>query len=467
MKSNLLYVTRISLVAALGGLLFGYDTAVIAGAIGFMRIHFNLSAEMTGWVASCALFGCVIGALLSGVISDRLGRKNVLLLAALFFVVSAFGTAFPKSLTSFILFRILGGMGVGAASMASPMYIAELSPAKYRGRLVSLNQLAIISGMVIVYFANYVIANYGSTIDQSMSILPNSTKSWNVVYGWRWMFGSEAVPALILIILLFFAPKSPRWLLEQKKETKALHILALIEGENEANTKMEEIKASLTLESPALKQLLNSGLKIALVIGVMLAFFQQSTGINAILYFAPEILKGISNAETDIALLQTIIIGVVNLVFTIVGILYVDRLGRKPLMLIGYIGMGISLFALGIGATLETQGIGALLFILIYVACFAFSVGPVTWVILSEIFPTKIRGRAMAIATFCLWCTNFLVSQTFPMMDGNKWLVDNFNHGFPFLVYGVFCLIALFFVWFYVPETKNKTLESIKDIWKI
>ncbi len=465
MDPRLKYVVGISLVATLGGLLFGYDTAVIAGAIGFMRTHFELSPQMVGWVASCALFGCMIGALSSGIISDRLGRKSVLILAALCFIISALGTAFPKSLTHFIIFRILGGIGVGAAAMASPMYIAELSPAKYRGRLVSFNQLAIIFGMLVVYFANYFIAEYGASIDQSNSILPGTTESWNVEYGWRWMFGSEALPALLLLILLFFVPKSPRWLIEQNREHEALKILSRVEDPQEVELKFGEIKKTLDGESSSLGQLLQPGLRKALYIGLALAFFQQSTGINAILYFAPEILKSISHAQIDIALLQTILIGAINLLFTIIGILAVDKLGRKPLMIAGYSGMAISLIALGISATLEIQGIGTLLLILTYVACFAFSVGPVTWVLLSEIFPTKVRGRAIAMATLLLWATNFVVSQTFPMMDGNVWLINTFHHGFPFLIYGTFSILALLFIWKSVPETKNRSLESMKELW--
>ncbi len=467
MQSNLIYVIRVSLVATLGGLLFGYDTAVIAGAIGYLRIHFELSPELVGWAASCALLGCVFGALLSGVLSDRLGRKNVLLLAAVFFLISALGTALPKTFSQFILFRILGGIGVGAAAMASPMYIAELSPARYRGSLVSLNQLAIIAGMLIVYFANYFIAGYGTGLDESMGVAEGSVHSWNVLHGWRWMFGSEAIPALLLLVLLFFVPDSPRWLLKRNGEKKAMAIISLVEGTGNAEMKIREIKESLSEESATLDQLVKPGLRMALMVGLGLAFFQQSTGINVILYFAPEILKSIAKQGMDVALLQTIIIGAVNLAFTIVGILAVDKVGRRPLMLWGYAGMGISLLTLGVGATLQLQGVGTLLFILCYVACFAFSVGPVTWVILAEIFPTKMRGRAMAIATIFLWLTNFMVSQTFPMMDGNAWLVNTFNHGFPFIIYGIFCGAALFFVWRYVPETKNKSLESIREIWKV
>ncbi len=466
MKPNMAYVIRISLVATLGGLLFGYDTAVISGAIGFMRVYYALSPGMEGWVASSALFGCMIGAFFAGIISDRMGRRYVLMLAGILFLVSALGTAFPKSLSMFIVFRILGGVGVGAAAMASPMYIAELSPARYRGGLVSLNQFAIISGMLIVYFANYLIAAHGHQIDAMHAISPESSESWNVVYGWRWMFGSESIPALLLISMLFFVPNSPRWLIGQNRDKEALHIFQQIEREN-AEGHITEVKRSITSESTSLRQLFTPGLRMTLLIALALAFFQQSTGINAILYFAPEILKGISKATTDTALLQTIVIGVVNLVFTIVGILAVDRLGRRPLMLLGYTGMGLSLFVLGIATTIsEVQGMGALMLILTYIACFACSVGPITWVILSEIFPAKIRGRAISIATILLWATNFLVSQTFPMMNGSKWLAGLFNYGFPFLVYGAFCLLAIIFIWKYVPETKNISLESIQELWK-
>lgn len=448
-SGSLSYLTRIVLVATLGGLLFGYDTAVISGAIGFLQQHFDLTPAMKGWAASSALVGCVLGVLLAGPLNDRLGRRTTLIVAAALFLVSAIGSAIPDSLTEFIIYRIIGGLGVGAASMTSPIYIAEISPARLRGRMVSLNQFAIIFGMLVVYFVNYFIAQ-------------GSEEAWNVATGWRWMFASESVPALLLLAFLFFVPESPRWLMQQGREAQARAILARIDGQAHAESEIKEISLALRKESGSLRQLFTPPLRILLVIGVSLAVLQQVTGINVFLYYAPEIFKTVAGADSDIALLQTIVVGAVNLLFTVLAICLVDRLGRKPLMIIGASGMGLSLVAIGLAASFDMVGAWLLLFILGYIACFALSVGPVTWVILSEIFPTKIRGRALGIATLCLWVANFVVSQTFPMMDENPLLVKLFNHGFPFFLYAAFCVLLVLIVARLVPETKGKTLEEIE-----
>ena len=403
-SGSLVYLTLTVLVATLGGLLFGYDTAVISGAIGFLQQHFDLTATMKGWAAASALVGCVIGVAMAGEMNDRLGRRTTLLVAAVLFLISAIGTALPRTLTEFIVFRIIGGLGVGAASMTSPMYIAEISPARIRGRMVSVNQFAIVFGMLVVYFVNYFIAR---GVDEA----------WNVSTGWRWMFGSEAIPATILLMLMFFVPESPRWLTKQGHSEKARGILARVDGEAHAIREMKEINAALEQESGSLGQLLAPNMRIVLIIGISLAVLQQVTGINVFLYYAPEIFKAVAGTNVDIALLQTIVVGSVNLFFTVIAIWTVDRIGRKPLMVIGAAGMGLSLAAIGLAATFKMVNAWLLIFMLGYIACFAISVGPVTWVILSEIFPTKIRGRALAIATFCLWIANFIVSQTFPMMD--------------------------------------------------
>ena len=446
------YVFLVCIVAALGGLLFGYDTAVINGAIGPLKAHFALDEVQEGWAMGCALLGCAIGAAAAGALSDRFGRKKVLILSAIMFLVSALGTALPRTITTFILFRIIGGIGVGAASMSSPMYIAEISPARMRGRLVSVNQFAIVTGMLVVYFVNYFIALQGDAL-------------WNQQAGWRWMFGSESVPAVMLLVLLFFVPESPRWLTKQGRSAEALDILARVDGTAYAQTELAEIKEALSHESGSLRQLLQPGMRIVLVIGIALAVLQQITGINVFLYFGTEIFKKMGS-ETNAALLQTIIVGAVNLTFTVIAIWTVDRLGRKPLMMIGSAGMGVSLLAMGLAAYGESTSLWMLVFILGYIACFALSVGPVTWVILSEVFPTRIRGRAMAIATICLWIANYVISQTFPMMDeDNSWLVKTFHHAFPFWLYGLFCVALLVFVWRFVPETKGKTLEQIERYW--
>jgi MFS family permease len=528
-SGSTLYVTLLASVAALGGLLFGYDTAVISGAIGFLRLHFDLDPQYaTGWAAACALLGCAAGAGMAGALSDRLGRKKVLVLSAVAFLVSALGTAFPTSFPQFILFRMIGGLGIGAASMASPMYIAEISPARIRGRMVSVNQFAIVSGMVIVYFVNYFIAARGTALDrqavaaspaqaaalepgfareiiaryapqieseklhgflaeqteqldapalaafladndvvvepETIELVRRGRTPWNEGLGWRWMFGSGAFPSLLLLALLFVVPESPRWLTKQGRRDRAAEVLTRVGGPEQARRELREIEDALAHEGGSLGQLFLPGMRIVLVIGVVLAVLQQVTGINVFLYFAPEIFKKMK-AGTDAALLQTVLVGAVNMLFTIIAIWTVDRLGRKPLMLIGFIGMGVCLVAMGLAAYFRQTEIWVLSFILGYIACFALSVGPVTWVILAEIFPTKIRGRAMAIATVCLWVANFIVTQTFTMMDGNAWLVQTFRRALPFWIYAALCAVSIAFVWRWVPETKGKTLEEIERGW--
>jgi len=451
-KNSMLYVVLVSMVAALGGLLFGYDTAVINGAIGPLVKHFNLDPQFEkGWVAASALLGCVLGVALAGILSDRFGRKKVLIVSAILFLVSAVGTALPKNITMFVIFRIIGGVGVGAASITSPMYIAEISPARMRGRLVSVNQLAIVAGVLAVYFVNYFIAQQGDA-------------AWNVQYGWRWMFGSELLPAMLLLLLLFVVPESPRWLAKQGQSDTALGILSRIGGAEHAQAELAEIKNAIAQESGSLRQLFQPGMKIVLVIGVVLAVLQQVTGVNVFMYFGTEIFKKMGSS-TNAALLQTVAVGSVNLTFTIIAIWTVDRLGRKPLMIIGASGMAISLLAMGGAAFYQKTDMWILFFMLGYIACFALSVGPVTWVILSEIFPTRIRGRAMAVAAVFLWTANFVVTQTFTMMDESQWLTEKFHHGFPFWLYGALSVVLAVFVWRCVPETKGKTLEEIETMW--
>jgi SP family xylose:H+ symportor-like MFS transporter len=446
------YIIGVCFVAALGGLLFGYDTGVINGSLKFVQLKFELTPAMKGFAASSALIACIFGAAFAGTLSDHLGRKKVLILSAVLFLVSAIGTALPKTFLQFIIFRFIGGLGVGAASMTSPMYIAEISPAKIRGRMVSVNQFAIIFGMLVVYFINYFIAGCGD-------------EAWNTETGWRWMFGSESIPALMLFILMFVVPETPRWLTKQNRRDEALKILYRVDGKKFAETEMMTIENAISHESASLRQLFQPGMKIVLIIGVVLAVLQQVTGINVFLYFGSEIFEKIGGEKIDAALLQQVIVGAVNLLFTIIAIWTVDKLGRKPLMIIGSTGMGVSLFAMGFAGFYQSTGLWLLFFVLGYIACFALSVGPVVWVILSEIFPTKIRGRAMGIATICLWSANTVVSQTFPMMDGNQFLIDVFHHGFPFFIYGIMCVVLVVFMCRCVPETKGKSLEEIEKMW--
>ncbi|HTY36846.1 MAG TPA: sugar porter family MFS transporter [Bacteroidota bacterium] len=450
-RFNKQFIGLVTVVAALGGLLFGYDTAVIAGAIGFLQTHFQLDPAMKGWAAASALLGCVIGVSFAGSFSDRMGRKKTLVLSGVLFLASAIGTSLPNAFSLFVLFRMLGGVGVGIASMASPMYIAEISPARVRGRMVSVNQFAIVTGILVIYFVNYFIVQGGD-------------EAWNVETGWRWMFASGALPSSIFLILLFLVPESPRWLIEKGKNKEAKGVLAKIGGEIYAEKEEQSIMSTLNQEVESLSQLFTSGWRKVMLLGIGLAILQQVTGINVFLYYAPEIFKKLGSGA-DAAMLQTIVVGAVNLGFTIVAIWTVDRLGRKPLMIIGSVGMGISLVAMGLAAQFAVVSLWVLICILAYIACFALSVGPVTWVILSEIYPTRLRGRALSVATFCLWGANFVVSQTFPMMDENPDLLARFNHGFPFYVYAFFCVILLLTVLFAVPETKGRTLEEIEGCW--
>jgi len=414
---------------------------------------FNLDPSFEkGWVTASALIGCSLGVALAGFLSDRFGRKKVLLLSAILFLISAIGTALPKNITMFVIFRILGGLAVGASSITSPMYIAEIAPARIRGRLISINQFTIVTGLLVVFIVNYIIALQGS--DQ-----------WNTQVGWRWMFGSEALPALLLFTLLFFVPESPRWLTKNHRREEALAILTRVSGTLQAQKELAIIDKTIAAESGSLKQLLRPGMRIALFIGVILAILQQVTGINVFMYFGTELFKNMGSG-THTALLQTVVVGVVNLSFTIIAIWLVDRIGRKPLMIIGTTGMGVSLLAMGLAAFFQQTGMWLLFFVLSYIACFALSVGPIVWVVIAEIFPTRIRGRAMAVAVVCLWLANYLVIQSYTMMDENNWLIQKFHHAFPFWIYSAMCVVMLLFVWRFVPETKGKTLEEIEHFWK-
>lgn len=462
------FVVGITIVATLGGLLFGYDTAVISGTVGSLDAFFitPLGLEETaansylGFIVSSALIGCIIGGLSGGLVSLKLGRKKGLILAAILFFISALGSSFPEIFFRpfgegdhtffwhFIVYRVIGGIGVGMASMLSPMYIAEISPAKSRGKLVSFNQFAIIFGMLVVYFVNYSIARQGDD-------------TWLNTIGWRWMFASEMIPAGLFLILLFFVPETPRYMALKGNDTKALHILQKINGAELGEKVLAEIKQTLSSTSG---KLFSFGILIV-VIGILLSAFQQFVGINVVLYYAPEIFKNMGSG-TDTALLQTIIVGIINLTFTVVAILSVDNFGRKPLMIIGAVGMALFMFALGFSFFFQKVGLGALIFMLGYVACFAVSWGPVVWVLLSEIFPNRIRGRAMAVAVAAQWISNYLVSWTFPMLNKSTFLVDTFHNGFAYWIYGVMGLLAAFFMWKFVPETKGKTLEEMEYLWK-
>jgi len=525
---NKFFIFGITLVATLGGLLFGYDTAVISGAVKSLQSFFidtlledsgrattvivqyritlvivvvvvgmaisgillkmfgrnrgtlysaimfvgagialyfvfNQPVEMNeetanslkGFTISSALVGCIIGGSIGGFVSLKAGRKNGLVFAALLFTLSAVGSAIPEKMNflgtepiiTFIFYRVIGGIGVGLASMLSPMYIAEIAPSNIRGNLVSWNQFAIIFGMLVVYFVNYSIARQGDDM-------------WLTETGWRWMFASETIPAGLFLVLLIFVPETPRYLVLQGKSDKALETLNKISGTEKAKIVFEEIK--LSLQTKSAPWLSFGGLLI--FIGIMLSVFQQFVGINVVLYYAPEIFRSMGSG-TDAALLQTIIVGIVNLTFTVLAIVTVDRFGRKPLMIIGALGMAISMILLGFSFYLQQIGVGALVLMLLYTASFAMSWGPVTWVLLSEIFPNSIRG-VMSAAVAAQWIANLIVSWTFPIMNDNTLLTAMFNNGFAYWIYGLMGLFAAFFVWKLVPETKGRTLEDIETIWK-
>jgi SP family xylose:H+ symportor-like MFS transporter len=458
------YVFRLTLIATLGGLLFGYDTAVISGAVKAINEYFvvplnpgiRLPKEaITGFVVSSALIGCIIGGSIAGFISVALGRKKGLVLAAFLFIFSGFGAAFPEKMgisgiepiVSFIFYRIIGGFGIGLASMLSPMYIAEIAPAGIRGKLVSWNQLAIVFGILVVYFVNWFIANQGD-------------EQWNLTIGWRWMFLSSVIPALVFIILLLFIPETPRYLVLKNKQKKALEVLKKTVGGKAAETSMKEITESLSVKSAP--WLSFGGLLI--IISILMAAFQQLSGVNVVLYYAPKIFQN-AGTRLDVSLMQTVLVGAVNLIFTTIAIFTVDKLGRKPLLLIGGSIMGLSMAAIGFTFNAERMGIMALIFILVYIAGFAMSWGPVVWVVLSEIFPNSIRG-AMSIATATVWITDLIITWSFPVLDDNSWLIEKFHHGFAYWLYAVICLAAVVFVWRLVPETKGKTLEQIEELWK-
>ncbi len=464
-------VTRLTFVATLGGLLFGYDTAVISGAVSSIDANFidplHLSetarGSLSGWTISSALLGCVIGSSLAGWTSNGLGRKGGLLVAAALFLVSAVGSAYPeiglgpiggmgpRALTPFILYRILCGVGVGIASMLSPLYIAEIAPSRIRGRLVSFNQLSIVLGMLLVYFVNWAIASQGN-------------ETWVRTTGWRLMLLSEAVPALLFLALLLKVPDTPRWFVMKGREERALGVLARLIGETDARTVIGEIRNSLRVSPESRTVSLLAFGSLVIVAGILLSIFQQLVGINAVLYYAPLMFKNLG-ASTDSALLQTVVVGVANVAFTVVAILTVDRIGRKPLLIAGGLVMGVAMVALGFEFKASAEGLGPLIAAMAYIAGFALSWGPVTWVLLSEMFPNSIKSRAMAIAVAAQWIANLFVSWSFKILIGNSTLNALFNHAFPYWIYGAMSFLAAAFVWRYVPETRRRTLEEIQNLW--
>ncbi len=447
--SNTRFVSLVSGVAAIGGFLFGYDQGVISGAIGFLQTQFHMDSSLEGFVSASIPLGAMLGVLIAGFLSDRLGRKPVLLLAGLLFVASSLGAAAANSVAVLVIARIVGGIGIGVASMLSPLYISEISPASIRGRLVGTNQLGVVLGIFIVYIVNAVIANI-------------HTHAWDQAYGWRWMFGVGAIPGIIFFILLFWVPESPRYLLKQGHEARALAVLEKINGAVVAQAELAQITTSLREESEVnglWRELMRRGIRVALLVAVVLAAMQQFTGTSAVAYYAPIIFKQ-GGAGDNAALIETVLIGAIKVIFTIVLMLLVDRVGRRRLLLIGASMMAIFLSILGVSFEAATVSIGVVLaFILLHTVAFELSWGGGVWIVISEIFPTRIRGRAMAIGSFVLWGATYLVTQFFPVM------MSHLGASITFWVFALMCIIMFLFTLRFVPETKGKSLEQIQRDW--
>ncbi|MBR1465884.1 MAG: D-xylose transporter XylE [Bacteroidaceae bacterium] len=477
------YLISIVMVAVLGGLLFGYDTAVISGAEKGLQAFFIGAGDFQytdfyhGFTSSSALIGCIIGSALSGLLASKLGRKKSLIVAGVLFFISALGSMEPEFLffekgnptfsllIMFNIYRVIGGVGVGLASAICPMYIGEVAPSKIRGMLVSWNQFAIIFGQLVVYFVNFlilgdhtnpVIESIGQGVNQ---VLPNSDP-WTIETGWRYMFGSEAVPAGLFAILICLVPETPRYLVMINQDEKALSVLSKINGADKAHQILNDIKETITVKT---EKLMTYGW-MCIFVGIMLSVFQQAVGINAVLYYAPRIFNDMG---MDNPMVNTVVMGVVNILFTLVAIFTVEKLGRKPLLIWGSIGMAIG--AMGVALTFGHEGMAMLtmISIMVYSASFMFSWGPICWVLIAEIFPNTIRGAAVAIAVAFQWIFNFIVSSTFvPMFNMHLTEGDDFGHWFTYGLYGVICIVAAVFVWKLVPETKGKTLEDMTKLWK-
>ena len=479
------YLFSIVLVAVIGGLLFGYDTAVISGAEKGLQAFFMGAKDFVytdflhGITSSSALLGCVIGAAISGLCASNLGRRKSLILAGVLFFLSALGSFMPEFiffekgnptfslLIVFNLYRILGGIGVGLASAVCPMYIAEVAPSNIRGTLVSWNQFAIIFGQLVVYFVNFMIlGDHIAPVIQKMAeginqVINPIDAQWAIEKGWRYMFVSEAVPAGLFTFLLFLVPETPRYLAMTGKDDQAFAVLARINGKSRAQEILADIKSTVAEKT---EKLFTYGW-LVIFVGIMLSVFQQAIGINAVLYFAPRIFESLGMGNP---MMQTVIMGIVNITFTLLAIFTVEKWGRKPLLIWGSLGMALG--AAGVAVTSVASSVPAIvavISIMVYSASFMFSWGPICWVLISEIFPNTIRGAAVAIAVAFQWIFNFIVSSTFlPMYNMSLGGMENFGHAFSYSLYGVICILAAVFVWKLVPETKGKTLEDMTKLWK-
>lgn len=455
------FLLTVSLISAMGGLLFGYDWVVIGGAKPFYEPFFGITGNpvMQGWVMSCALAGCLAGAAIAGWFSDRYGRKKILIISAFLFIAASLGTGSSGSINSFVLFRITGGIGIGLASNLSPVYIAEITPAETRGRFVSINQLTIVIGILAAQMINWRIAEPVPPDATTMEIM----NSWNGQTGWRWMFYACAIPASLFFILMWFVPESPRWLARNiKTQHKAHSILSKIGGTEYGNNEMNAIKETLSSSGRdvSYRHLIRKPVSGILLTGIIIAVFQQWCGINVIFNYAQEIFESAGYSVSDI-LFNIVVTGSVNLVFTFVGMFTVDRLGRKTLMLMGAGGLAIIYAVLGSMYFFNISGFPMLIMVVIAIACYAMSLAPVTWVVLSEIFPNRVRGMAMSVATFALWAACFILTYTFPLLNqllkasGTFWL------------YGLICIAGFSFIFARLPETKGKTLEEIEHEFNI
>lgn len=436
-----LYVVLIAASAAISGLLFGYDTAVINGALVYLRLDFHLNPFETEQVASVLLWGCAIGAALAGFLSDRYGRRAVLLIAGVLFCISALGAAFPTQLWQLLLARVLGGLAIGSASLIAPLYIAEIAPAHARGKLVTLNQLAIVSGILVAFMSNYGLAQLSHD-------------------NWRWMFGLGALPAVALCIALLWIPESPRWLLQQGQRDRAGAVLHQISPGSDVEGALGEISKAIAEETGTYRELLSIALRKPLVLTIMLAIIQQVTGINTVLYYGAIVFAEHTGATAGQAIGMNVMVGIVNLIFTVVALIMIDRLGRRPLLLTATGGMGICLLAFAIMLR-QLPGHSSLLLVPVlgYVACFGVGLGSGVWVCMSELLPNRVRGRAMSVATTVLWISVSLVTATFLS------LIKLFTVQVVFLGYALLCAASFAYIHFNLPETKNRTLEEIASIW--
>jgi MFS transporter, SP family, xylose:H+ symportor len=452
-KHNLSYIIRICCIAALGGILLGYDTAVISGAIGPIREYFNLTAAQTGWAVSSVVLGSIIGAVSAGWCALKYGRRKALFLAALLFIISAIGSALASTFTIYVLFRIVGGIAVGLACVVSPMYMSEVAPKDFRGRAVSMFQQSAVIGQTGVFYVNYLIAK-------------GMSEAWLVDIGWRWMLASEVLPALLFGCLLLIIPESPRWLVLKGHLAQAKETLSRISNPEHADRVILEIQKSLVPANASKnnKVSLRSPLLFSiLVIGTFVAAAQQLTGINVIMYYTPEILKPIAGG-TENALFQTTFVGVVFIFGNALGMYLIDKVGRLPLMKYGTFGCALGMTIVGYVLYTGTEGYAALFALCLYVVAYATSWGCACWTMISEIFPNSIRSRAMAIAVGAQWFTGFIVTQSFPMLNENAYLKEHFNGAFSFWVFAVLSIICMYVVVKYVPETKGVSLEDMEKV---